>query len=221
MITGAIVYQTLALDDPSKSKGISLLLERHPWYAEHWQQRIGNRYGEERIELLFMLAARWADDVRKRDRVQDRPQWHYINFPFKPAGESVEPKPPAPINILTAITENQRILRSEAPAEQRAIALAWLFHLVGDVHQPLHTAQMFSRQYPDGDRGGNEVCVRVSADGPAINLHALWDRLITSSKKVGRLGKLAMELGRLRRASAGTAVKSPRHQSQAKPLIEL
>jgi hypothetical protein len=53
---------------------------------------------------------------------------------------------------------------------------------------------MFSRQYPDGDRGGNEVCVRVSADGPAINLHALWDRLITSSKKVGRLGKLAMEL---------------------------
>jgi hypothetical protein len=32
MITGAIVYQTLALEDPSKSKGISLLLERHPWY---------------------------------------------------------------------------------------------------------------------------------------------------------------------------------------------
>jgi hypothetical protein len=32
------------------------------------------------MELLFMLAARWADDVRKSDRAQDRPQWHYINF---------------------------------------------------------------------------------------------------------------------------------------------
>jgi hypothetical protein len=32
--------------------------------------------------------------------------------------------------------------------QPRAIALAWLFHLVGDVHQPLHTVQLFSREYP-------------------------------------------------------------------------
>jgi S1/P1 Nuclease len=55
--------------------------------------------------------------------------------------------------------------------ERKAIALAWLFHLVGDIHQPLHTAQLFTTEYPQGDRGGNEICVRVTqagqTDGPA------------------------------------------------------
>jgi hypothetical protein len=41
---------------------------------------------------------------------------------------------------------------------------AWLFHLVGDIHQPLHTVQLFTREYPNGDRGGNEICVRVTPD---------------------------------------------------------
>jgi hypothetical protein len=98
------------------------------------------------------------------------------------------------VNILSAINENQRILRSEAPPDQRATALAWLFHLVGDVHQPLHTAQMFTWDYPDGDRGGNEICVRVTADRTPLNLHALWDGLITSTSNVSRLKRIATEV---------------------------
>jgi hypothetical protein len=42
---------------------------------------------------------------------------------------------------------------------------------VGDVHRPLHTAQLFTIEYPQGDRGGNEICVpgdaNGAADGPA------------------------------------------------------
>ena len=44
-------------------------------------------------------------------------------------------KPPQAENILTAITGNQRIAVSASDPAKRAIALTWLFHLVGDLHQ--------------------------------------------------------------------------------------
>ena len=77
---------------------------------------------------------------------------------------------------------------------QRAIALTWLFHLTGDIHQPLHTAQLFTVDYPEGDRGGNEICVRPAPDRKAISLHRFWDGVITSSRNVDRLRKEATAL---------------------------
>ena len=59
---------------------------------------------------------------------------------------------PAPVNILTAMAENESVAKNVSDGERKAIALAWLFHLVGDIHQPLHTAQLFSIEYPKGDR---------------------------------------------------------------------
>ena len=51
----------------------------------------------------FMQAARWADDIRMRDKQQHRAPWHYINWPFKPEGQpaGVQVKEPEPVNILT------------------------------------------------------------------------------------------------------------------------
>jgi hypothetical protein len=117
--------------------------------------------------VLFMYAAGWADDIRIRDRLQNRPRWHYINFPFKPDGQpdSVQIRAPEPVNILTAMAENERVVRNESDPERKAVALAWLFHLVGDIHQPLHTVQLFTVDYPQGDRGGNEICVQVTQAG--------------------------------------------------------
>jgi len=32
--------------------------------------------------------------------------------------------------------------------------LTWLFHLIGDIHQPLHSTALFSTKlFPEGDRG--------------------------------------------------------------------
>src|SRR6185295_2416528 len=103
-------------------------------------------------EMLFMMAARWADDIRTQAKLQREVVWHFINWPFKPEGEpdSINPLRPRPNNILTAIAENEKEFRSAAPDDKRAIALAWLFHLVGDIH-PLHTIQLFTLEYPDGD----------------------------------------------------------------------
>jgi hypothetical protein len=146
--------------------------------------------------VLFMQAARWADDIRANDKQQHRAPSHYINWPFKPDGQpaSVQTREPESVNILTAMAENQRIVANENDAERKAIALAWLFHLVGDVHQPLHTAQLFTVEYPNGDRGGNEICVRVTQTGQPMDLHSFWDWVITSSSNLTRLGNQATAL---------------------------
>jgi S1/P1 Nuclease len=101
---------------------------------------------------------------------------------------------PEPMNILTAMAENESVVKKENGGERRAIALAWLFHLVGDVHQPLHTAQIFTVEYPQGDRGGNEICVRVTQAGQPMDLHRFWDGLITSSSNLTRLRNEATAL---------------------------
>ena len=108
--------------------------------------------------------------------------------------ETVETKLPEKVNVLTAIAENQRIIRESIEPDKRAIALTWLFHLVGDLHQPLHTVQLVTREYPNGDRGGNEICVRPAPDRAAIDLHRLWDDVITSTNNVRQLANLATEL---------------------------
>jgi S1/P1 Nuclease len=66
-------------------------------------------------------------------------------------------------------------VKNENDAERKAIALAWLFHFVGDIHQPLHTAKLFNV----GDRGGNEICVRVTQAGQPMDLHRFWDGVTT------------------------------------------
>jgi hypothetical protein len=68
---------------------------------------------------------------------------------------------PAIPNILTALADNGEIAASDPDPQKKAIALSWLFHLVGDVHQPLHTSQLFSVDYPKGDQGGNQICIRT------------------------------------------------------------
>jgi hypothetical protein len=85
------------------------------------------------------------------------------------------------------MAENERVIRNQNDAERRAIALAWLFHLVGDIHQPLHTAQLFTVDYPNGDRGGNEICVRVTQARQPMDLHRFWDGVITSRSNLTRL----------------------------------
>ena len=83
--------------------------------------------------------------------------------------------------------------KNEPDPVRRAIALTWLFHLVGDIHQSLHTAQVFTADYPNSDRGGNEICVRVTQARQPMDLHRFWDG-VTSSSNVTRLRNEATAL---------------------------
>jgi hypothetical protein len=89
---------------------------------------------------------------------------------------------------------NEKSARGEADPERRAIALTWVFHLVGDAHQPLHTTQIFTTDYPNGDRGGNEICIRPTPTSKPMDLHRFWDGVITSSQNHTRLRNEATAL---------------------------
>ena len=142
MLSGIIAYQILQQESVLTIEKTKAVLEKHPWFANQWQARLQDVPAADHDMVLFMQAARWPDDIRMRDRQHHRGPWHYINFPFKPNGQpdSVQTRDPEQVNIVTAMAENESVVRKE----RKAIALAWLFHLVGDVHQPLHTAQLFS-----------------------------------------------------------------------------
>jgi len=137
MLSGIIAYEVLSQERPQSIEKVKALLEKHPWYANQWQARLQDVPVADHGLTLFMQAARWPDDIR-RDKQYHRAPWHYINWPFKPEGQpdSVQVTDPAPVNILTALAENEKVVKNENDPERKAIALAWLFHLVGDVHQP-------------------------------------------------------------------------------------
>jgi hypothetical protein len=196
LLSGIIAYQVLQQENPPTIEKVKAALEKHPWYANQWQARLQDVPAVDHGLVLFMQAARWPDDIRSQDKAQNRPPWHYINIPFKPEGQpaTVQIREPEPVNILTAMAESESTAKNENDPERRAIALAWLFHLVGDIHQPLHTAQLFTVEYPKGDRGGNEICVRVTQAGQPMDLHRFWDDVITSSQNLSRLRNEATTL---------------------------
>jgi hypothetical protein len=78
-------------------------------------------------------------------------------------------------------------MKNESDRERKTISLAWLFHLVGDIHQPPHTTQLSTVEYPKGERGGNEICVRVTQARQPMDLHRFWDGVITSSSDLANL----------------------------------
>src|SRR5690349_11880787 len=83
MVSGAMVYSALKRDDAAALERWTGVLKRHPHYEQRWQAKLADVDSAERDQYLWMLAARWPDDVRG-DAAHDRPEWHYINYAFKP-----------------------------------------------------------------------------------------------------------------------------------------
>jgi hypothetical protein len=87
MLSGAIAYQILQQQTPGTIPIIRSVLEKNPWFDTRWKSQLQKLPDTERDGVLFMLAARWADDIRIRDKAESHSPWHYIDFPFKPEGE--------------------------------------------------------------------------------------------------------------------------------------
>jgi hypothetical protein len=100
-----------------------------------------------------MRAATWPDWVRgKRDF--DHSTCHYVNYPIVPPGSAVKAsdhEPPAKQeNIVNQLAVCLEKIRTRSDVE-KAIYMAWLFHVAGHIHQPLHCTAVFSEQFPNGD----------------------------------------------------------------------
>ncbi|MDB5294487.1 MAG: Nuclease [Phycisphaerales bacterium] len=198
MVVGAIAYDVLAKDHPKALAAALAALRQHPQYDDVLAKRLEAVPEADRDRYLFMVAARWADDVRDKPEYHHGP-WHYVDVPYVPPAEAKRVKPPEVDpngdHLLTALKANEAILRAaDADPKAKAVAVCWVMHLVGDAHQPLHAVSLYAERYPEGDRGGNSFHVRAEAGGSVLNLHSLWDGLILGSQTYRDAANAATEL---------------------------
>lgn len=110
-------------------------------------------------------ASVWADSIRSSRR--DTGPLHYVNIPAGASAWNAARYCPDGACVVGAVEKYRTILADRsAPAADRAEALRFLLHFVGDMHQPLHVGDR-------GDRGGNDV--KVTWRDRSTNLHAAWD----------------------------------------------
>ncbi|MBA3576667.1 MAG: S1/P1 nuclease [Sphingomonas sp.] len=110
-------------------------------------------------------ASTWPDEMRSNPDPfwqKTASPWHYVTV-----GGFAYDKAPPEGDALEALEFFRRMLRNpNVSREDRQLALRFIVHVVGDLHQPLHVGR-------PGDRGGNTV--KVKWFGRDTNLHAVWD----------------------------------------------
>ncbi len=122
--------------------------------------------------------ASWADQVLREPEYKNTAPQHYLNLPlglsYNDFQKAVISKTES--NVYQAVGSNVAVLKDpKSTKEERAIALKFLVHFVGDLHQPMHISRK-------EDKGGNTI--QVQYEGKGTNLHSLWD-----SKLIGTEGK--------------------------------
>lgn len=121
----------------------------------------------------FVTLACWMDDIRDEPALEPLKDWHFITRKFIVSGPAVD-EPPPPINVQSILDWSIARLRARRDSDRvQAYTLAYLVHLTGDVHQPLHSTTRYTVAMPDGDLGGNRFRLSSSAIRP--NLHSYWD----------------------------------------------
>lgn len=104
----------------------------------------------------------WADEHRSPATAA----WHYVNFPRDTCRYVPQRECPDGKCVVGAIQTQLEVLASTATDDKRLLALKYLVHFVGDVHQPLHAGYL-------DDKGGNTYQLQAFMRG--TNLHAVWD----------------------------------------------
>jgi hypothetical protein len=103
-------------------------------------------------------------------------RWHFVDIPFEASGFDEARDCRVEVTgdcILHAIERAKAIIKDpKAKPFDRADAIKYLVHFVGDLHQPFHA---IVRKLPngEGDEGGNKI--DVTFFGEKTNLHSLWD----------------------------------------------
>ncbi len=135
-------------------------------------------YNEASPNYTFMALSVWQDDIKAYPNyLKMFSTWHYIEDAYSEDGTDVPNVIPRD-NVIWSVENTAKHLRQENANEYaKARSLAMLIHFVGDIHQPLHCAEYYSEQFPNGDRGGNSYRIYYKEpDGKKIyNLHMLLD----------------------------------------------
>jgi hypothetical protein len=210
---------------------VAEILRQHPHYRRYLTADVPSGMAED--EWAFLMGSIWSDWVRpaRPGREQEtfkgpeitrynRGEWHWINIPWVPPDErkKIDPttlpvhEPPSAYSGFAEVTK--QLESPETSAEDRAVALTWLEHIVGDIHQPLHAITMWSQRFPQGDHGGGESAVR--ANGAVVRLHTVWDTALGTSNEYDALtfhadhilGQAQHEKQRLAELAANKSIES-------------
>src|SRR5215212_7852842 len=175
MIVAQVAY--LGLTPAAKAKVDSLLVtppNRRPLIS------IGvGYYTPEVSERTYdpVQIAVWMDDFRGDSLNDQYASWHYIDF--RPIWDGIPERTNVgaePENVLSRINWAMNTLRKGTGSNKTdAETLGFFIHLIGDVHQPLHTATRYSPSNPNGDAGGNGFKIQMPAETHVSNLHSFWD----------------------------------------------
>ena len=105
----------------------------------------------------------WADEIKSDPNWEIANDWHWCTIPDgklyekdKHSGKAVEK-----VNDFISVLKNKKSTK-----EDRQIALKFLIHLIGDLHQPMHVGNGI-------DRGGNDI--KLKWFNAPTNLHRIWD----------------------------------------------
>jgi hypothetical protein len=136
-----------------------------------------SRKAEKQVKKLLgaeslAIASTWMDEVRSDSTFDYAKDWHWVTIPEGTTYAQTEKNPNG--DLIEAIGRMKTILSSDtASRESKVVALKFLVHLVGDLHQPLHVGN-------GTDKGGNDVKVKYFWE--SSNLHRVWDSGIIDGK---------------------------------------
>ena len=119
-------------------------------------------------------AANWPDEMRSFPSPfwqKTSTPWHYVTL----NGIAYDHAPPEG-DALEALNKYSATLRDpNASLADKQLALRFVVHIVGDLHQPLHAGKCC-------DKGGNEV--KVKWFGRDLNLHSVWDSALVEEQQL-------------------------------------
>jgi hypothetical protein len=117
--------------------------------------------------------AGWADRVRETERYEWTRRLHFVNLPDDATGFEMQRDCPDGECVVQAVARfSQQLGDRELGRRERATALRFLVHFVGDVHQPLHVSRRT-------DLGGNLIVVTYRNEKKS--LHQIWDSTLVGS----------------------------------------
>ena len=130
-------------------------------------------------------AATWPDEMRSAPGQfwqKTSTPWHYVTL-----NGVIYDHAPSEGDALEALNKYTATLKDpNASLADKQLALRFVVHIVGDLHQPLHVGKCC-------DKGGNDV--KVKWFGRDMNLHSVWDSALVDDEQLS-FTELAAKLGR-------------------------
>ncbi|GHG04041.1 S1/P1 nuclease [Thalassotalea marina] len=135
------------------------------------EKRRINKYNrlKANTDITLATACTWADAIKSESEYDQYKPWHYINV--NRTQQNISAQTCQKDCVTQAIQfHTKQLTSSELSIEERAKALMFLGHWIGDIHQPLHVS--FA-----SDLGGNKLDIKPFV-GKCKNLHWYWDQCL-------------------------------------------